>query len=149
MKKINVLETGLKNNGLKNTKHRSAILDILVQSDQPIAVEQIFYDLKERNVSISLSTVYRTLETLTDKNMVTKISIIGDNRALFEYNKMIHRHYLVCTGCKKIVDIKNCPLEAYEKSLEQETNFKISGHKLNIYGFCPQCQKIDIQEEVR
>lgn len=146
MKKINVLKTGLKNNGLKNTKHRSAILDILVKSDQPIAAEQIFHKLKERNVSISLSTVYRTLETLIDKDMVTKMNIIGDSRSLFECNKMIHRHYLVCTGCKKIIDINHCPLEDYEKSLEQETNFKISGHKLNIFGFCPQCQKTDRQE---
>ena len=149
MKKNNYIQTSLKNNGLKNTKHRSAILDILVQSDQPIAAEQIFHELKERNISINLSTVYRTLETLTEKNMVTKISIIGDSRALFECNKMVHKHYLVCTGCKKIIDINRCPLEAYEKVLEQETNFKISGHKLNIYEFCPQCQKIDIQEEVR
>ena len=33
-----------------------------------------------------------------------------------------------------------------EKAIEKETNFKISGHKLDIYGFCPECQKTDSQE---
>jgi len=146
LKKNNYIQTSLKNNGLKNTKHRTAILNILEKTDQPIAVEQIFCELKSKNISINLSTVYRILEALTDKDIVTKITITGDSRALYECNKMIHRHYLVCTQCKKIIDINHCPLEAYEKAIEKETNFKISGHKLDIYGFCPECQKTDSQE---
>jgi len=137
----------LKRSGLKNTKQRTSILDILEQSDQPIAAEQVFLELKEKDISVNLSTVYRTLEALADKNMVTKLSIAGDNRALFEYNHMVHRHYLVCLGCKKILGIDSCPLEDYEKALAKETNYTIAGHKLDIYGYCPKCQEKDWQEE--
>ncbi|MCI1930311.1 MAG: transcriptional repressor [Clostridia bacterium] len=131
----------LKQSGLKITKQRVAILDILDKSKQPIAAEEVYENLKSNNISINLSTVYRTLELLTSKNLVLKVSIDGNSKSLFETNNMMHKHYLICTECKKILDIYYCPLENYEKELEQETHFKISGHRLDIYGLCPQCQK--------
>lgn len=127
--------------GLKNTKHRTAILDILEQSDQPLTAEQVFIELKKRGVPANLSTVYRALEALSEKNLTVKLSIAGDGRTFFEYNRMVHKHYLVCLGCKKILAIKGCPLEEYEKVLEKETNYSIAGHKLDIYGYCPDCLK--------
>jgi Fur family transcriptional regulator, ferric uptake regulator len=130
----------LKRSGLKNTRHRMAILDILEQSDRPIAAEQIFFELTKKDIRVNLSTVYRTLETLADKELAVKLSIAGDNRALFEYNHMIHRHYLVCLGCQKITAIDCCLLKDFDRSLEKKTNYKISGHKLDIYGYCPECR---------
>ena len=128
--------------GLKNTKSRLAILDVLEQSDQPISAEQVFLELKEKNITANISTVYRTLDALTEKNLATKLSITGDNRTLYEFNRMIHRHYLICLGCKKIMAIDSCPLEDYEKSLAKETNYLISGHRLDIYGYCPACREM-------
>lgn len=117
------------------------MLDILDNSKQPIAAEEVYNRLREKGISINLSTVYRSLDILTNKNLVTKLSVVDDNKSLFEFNKMVHNHYLFCRGCKSIVAVNYCPLEAYEEALEQETHFKISGHKLVIYGFCSQCQK--------
>lgn len=134
-------EERLKNSGLKNTKSRKAILDILLQSNQPMAAEQLFLALKEKNIDINLSTVYRTLESLESKDLVTKISILDDDRMLFEYNQLGHRHYLVCLDCKKIITVHSCPLGNYEKVLEDETHFNIVGHKLYLYGYCEECQK--------
>lgn len=133
-------EERLKNSGLKTTKSRKAILDILIRSDQPMAAEQIFLVLKEEEIAINLSTVYRTLESLENKDLVTKISILDDDRMLFEYNQLGHRHYLVCISCKKIITVQNCPLGTYEKTLEDETHFNIIGHKLYLYGNCEDCQ---------
>ena len=130
----------LRNSGLKSTKSRSGILNILAQMDQPISAEQIFLELKKKNISANLSTVYRTLDVLADKNLATRISISGNSRNLYEFNRMNHRHYLVCLGCHKIIAINHCPLADYETKLEKETNYSITGHKLNIYGYCPDCQ---------
>ncbi len=131
----------LKRSGLKNTKHRTSILEILEQNNQPIAAEEVFIALQKKGLSTNLSTVYRTLESLNDKSLVNKLNISGDNRTLYELNHMVHRHYLVCLECKKILAIDDCPLENYEKTIEEKTNFKIEGHKLDIYGYCPECQK--------
>lgn len=131
----------LKERGLKNTKHRTTILEFLKDIRQPVTAEQIYCDLKEKNISINLSTVYRTLETLSDKELILRHSVAGESKALFEYNNRIHKHYLICIGCKKILSVENCPLHEYEKILEKNTDFLITGHKLDVYGYCPECQK--------
>lgn len=131
----------LKVNGLKCTKHRLMILEMLDKSSQPISAEQLFNVLQSKKIAINLSTVYRTLEVLCDKNLLNKLNIDNDNRTLFEINRMIHTHYLICLGCKKIISINHCPLEGYESKLAKETGYEIAGHKLDIYGYCPECRR--------
>lgn len=140
-------ENILKESGLKNTKHRTTILELLKGISQPITAEQIYCELKEKNISINLSTVYRTLEALSDKELILKHNVTNENKAVFEYNNNVHKHYLVCMGCKKILSIENCPLHDYEKVLEQKTDFIITGHKLDMYGYCPECQRKGILGE--
>lgn len=131
----------LKRNGLKNTKCRAAVLEMLEQSDQPVTADSLFHKLSKKNISVSFSTVYRTLEALTEKKLVTKLIITGEDKTLFEYNRMGHRHYLICLGCKKILALEHCPLKGYEENLKKETHYAISGHRLDIYGYCPECQR--------
>lgn len=130
----------LRQNGLKNTRPRAAILDILSGEGQPLTAEELFSRLQERVVSVNLSTVYRALEALCDKELVTKLTIKDDSRALYELKRMIHRHHLICLGCKRITSIGRCPLEGYEKRLASETDYVIEGHNLDVYGYCPDCR---------
>lgn len=139
----------LKYNGLKITKQRIAILDILEKSEQPISAEQIYIILLDENISVSLSTVYRTLDVMTEKNMVTKITISQDGKTLYEINCELHRHYLYCLRCNKILTIKHCPLENYEQSLIDKTGYDIVGHKLNVYGYCPECKKKETESRTK
>lgn len=141
LKENDNFDNDLKRMGLKKTKSRKAVIDILMKSNEPIGAEQIYYNLIKNNTEINLSTVYRTLEALESKGLVTKVSLMDTDRMLFEYNKSEHRHYLVCICCKKILTVHGCPLITYEKELEKETNFKIAGHKLYLYGYCSECQK--------
>ena len=91
----------LKRSGLKNTRHRASILEVLQKNDRPMTAEQVYLELKEGDIHVNLSTVYRTLETLAEKDLVVKLNIAGETRTLFELNHKVHRHYLVCLGCKR------------------------------------------------
>lgn len=139
MKRLDPCEN-LARSGLKNTKQRMMVLDILSRSEQPLAVEQIYLELKNRDVSVNLSTVYRVLEALACKELVSKLNIPGDPRAFFEYNTASHRHYLICLGCREIKSLEHCPLGNYEQALERETGYAVNGHKLVVYGYCPACR---------
>ncbi|MCE5286041.1 MAG: transcriptional repressor [Pelosinus sp.] len=130
----------LKSVGLKNTKHRHSILAILERCESPITAEEIFLELKQQQVAINLSSVYRTLENLVIKEMVVKSTISGESKALFELKRTGHRHRLICSGCKKMIAIEGCPVAEYEKSLQQQTGFRVTGHKLEIYGYCHDCE---------
>ena len=51
-----------------------------------------------------------------------------------------HPH-LVCTECKKIMDPSLSALADVTQELTQETGFRITNHRLDFFGICPECQK--------
>ena len=133
--------TVLKKKGLKVTKHRNSLLEVLEIENQPLTAEDIFLKLKEQGISINLSSVYRILDTLADNNLIIKYVLGDTNKTFYEINTLKHKHHLVCTSCKKIFPLENCPLSKYESELEDNLDFEITGHKLEIYGICKECRK--------
>ncbi|NLI22707.1 MAG: transcriptional repressor [Clostridiales bacterium] len=127
--------------GLKNTKQRKAILNILVQSDDPLTADEIYIRLKAENTEVSLSTVYRALELLCAHSVLQSVTLSGDNRMAYVLEEKEHHHYIVCSRCKRILPISHCPLQAFEKALAKETGFVLQGHRLDLYGLCPECQR--------
>lgn len=139
-----IFEKELKDKGLKNTKSRNAIMEIIANSTTPISAEDVYGRLKEIGVSINLSTVYRSLEILAENDILNRISMDNESCRLFEYknpnHKLDHNHYLVCTGCKKMIVLDHCPLKEYEDRLEEQTGFSIESHSLHLYGRCKECR---------
>ena len=131
----------LKREGMKSTRHRNAILLLLEQSEQPMTAEELYISLTEKTASINLSTVYRTLDTFVSKNLVIK-STMDDGKARYELNHHEHKHHLFCVGCHKVISIKDCPMEELQGILKKKIDFAVTGHKLEIYGYCHDCQKV-------
>lgn len=136
----------LRHAGLKHTKQRASILKMLTESDQPVSAEQVFLELQKNSINANLSTVYRILESLASKGIVLKTSIGSDTKALFEMNSSVHKHRLICINCREMTAVEGCPLEEYEKLLKDRTGFDVTGHKLEIYGYCEKCRKKEKQE---
>lgn len=124
---------------IKTTKQRELIFDILMNSHEPLSVEEIFVQLAGKENSMSLSTIYRILEVFVSKDLVVK-SNIYNNKAVFELQGKKHKHHLTCICCGKILVLNNCPLKEYEKLLQEMTMFDITSHKLELFGFCPECK---------
>lgn len=126
--------------GLKNTKSRNLIYNILDQLEVPVTAEQIFLKLKESDSAMNLSTVYRILEIFVSKGIALKSNIADNNKSMFELNRMEHKHHIVCIGCKRMFPMDSCPFEEYEKKIQDKLGFDVTGHKLEIFGYCQECK---------
>jgi Fur family ferric uptake transcriptional regulator len=127
--------------GIKATKQRIAVIEELCGSPTPLCADDIFMRLKDKgSENLSLSTVYRILDTFVKNDVIVKSALMDGGKALYEMVSTTHRHNLICLRCHKIMPISGCPLKDFEKNLENETGFKISGHKMEIYGLCPECR---------
>lgn len=126
--------------GLKRTKSRSAIISVLKEADAPLSADDIFIRIREHGSTANLSTVYRTLDLMESKGLVNKI-IMSDGKGRFELLGQSHRHHLICTGCNRTIAIDQCPLEKLQKDVKKNTDFEITGHRLELYGLCPDCRK--------
>jgi Fur family ferric uptake transcriptional regulator len=133
-------ENALKSKGLKATKQRLAILEMLKQTEKPFSAEQLYLKMAEQEIPVNLSTIYRILDQLLHKKLVVRLGMMDGSPALYEYNQAMHKHYLICLGCKKTVSIEGCPLSGYEQELAKSTGYQMEGHRLDIYGYCPECQ---------
>lgn len=131
----------LKSKGLKVTKHRTSVLEVLSKNNQPLSAEEIYSKLKENSISINLSSIYKILDSLSTKNVISKCILGDDNRTYYEMNTSEHKHHLICKTCKEVFPINDCPLCIYEKHLKEDMDFDITEHRLEIYGYCKDCKK--------
>jgi len=131
----------LNNHGIKTTKQRTLIFNILNQAKKVMTAEAIYFELRKVDDSLSLSTIYRVLNLFVDKGLVLSSNLPATNKCVFELNRLVHQHHLVCLKCQKVVYINDCPLTEFERHVEQQTNFNIIKHKLEMYGYCNNCKE--------
>lgn len=125
--------------GLKNTSQRKALYELLQKQNQPVKAEDLYKELQNKNIAISLSTIYRILDAFLEKGIVSKTTIDNDGVIYYEVPSSKHFHHLICLSCHKIVNFENCPVHDFEDELANKTNFAIAYHQLDVYGYCPEC----------
>lgn len=127
----------LKEHGLKETKTRVEILELL-EENSPLNAEEIHESLKSNKVKIS--SIYRNLSTFVDEGILIK-TIGLDNIFYYQLNKEDHHlHQIVCTECGKKENIDHGPLIDIENDIEKNTGFKITTHSFEFSGVCPDCK---------
>lgn len=126
--------------GIKKTKQRNILLDILKEEEEPLTAEEIYAKAREKEELINLSTIYRTLNIFVSKGIAIKLNLDKENKSMFQLNVVDHQHYIICISCNKRMGIDSCPILGYEYFIEESTDFHIIGHKLELYGYCPKCK---------
>ena len=128
----------LKNNNLKVTKGRKAILEVLTEADKSLGVEAILQECKEKGITINLSTVYRALEMFEEKGLVDRFNV-NDGVSSYKLKGKEHKHMLQCNVCHKQVEVP-CPMRQVEEIVETETGFRLTEHNLIMKGVCEECR---------
>ena len=131
--------------GLKNTKSRQLVLQLLLQHGGVLTAEEIFQELCAQKELLSFSTVYRILEMFTQKGLTEKSYLSNSRKYGFTLHAVGHRHRLICLRCHAVVEVEHCPICEFEEQLAEKTDFSIVGHNLEWYGYCAKCR--DKQQE--
>lgn len=125
--------------GVKKTRQRERVFSVLEQAETPLSAQEIFLRAQAEDASLWLSTVYRILDFFASKGLITKATVMDGKQALYALAPLRHQHYAVCLGCRKVVALVNCPMEAFEPELD-EGGFRVLGHKVEMYGYCRDCE---------
>lgn len=130
------LDAYLARNQLKQTKQRKVIVDHFLRLNRHIEAEDLYASVRKKGHNIGLATVYRTLNLLKDAGLVEQSSF-SDGRAVFELSKPgSHHDHLVCVECGRIVEFENKEIEDLQLQVAKKYGFKLSSHKLELYGHC-------------
>jgi Fur family peroxide stress response transcriptional regulator len=130
----------MRDKGLRITPQRIAILKVLSASKGHPSVENIYYQVKDEFPTTSVATVYKNVSMLKELGEVLELSF-GTESSRYDGNKPDPHPHLICTVCKKIIDPDLDSLKDVSAELINETGFRITSHRLDFFGICPECQK--------
>lgn len=131
--------------GIKRTKQREDVFDVLTQATQPLSAIDIHKKIEEKDgkCNYAISTIYRALAIFEEKGYVEKSNLIGEDNAVYEWTQGGHKHYAVCLKCHKLVALEHCPFEHIKIKNGKSDDFTITGHKLELYGYCKECSELE------
>lgn len=121
------------------SKQRDIILETLKTNVVHPTAEYLYGIIKEKEPKISLATLYRNLNKLSDKSIIKKIDGL-ETSSHFDHNTHEHYHF-ICDKCKKIFDVSASIAPSIVSRTEEETGFNVKSLDIVIHGLCNECKE--------
>ncbi len=136
---METLLDALQKSGLRLTQQRRAICELLVESHEHPTAQMIYAQLQQDYPSLSLATVYNTLEALTNIGAINALGATGDDAVHYDADTSPHVN-LACTTCHRVIDLPSQYVNALENEVARNSGYQILGSRVLYYGLCPECQ---------
>lgn len=124
----------------RNTPQRQLVKRIIDEScDHPTA-DTVYKRVIEHDPKVSLGTVYRNLEFLSEHGQILRIKLpSGPDH--FDFNVKPHIHFY-CTECLNISDMPDeSVMTDRAESLPEAAGYNVKERFLLYIGTCPECNK--------
>jgi len=124
--------------GLRLTKQRRAVLDAVASASSSVSPLQVFDAARLTCPELGLTTVYRTLELLSELGALRRVHG-ADHCEAFVPAASAHGHTVVCARCGRVVEFTDCDMGGVVRAAARQTGYRITEHFLQLSGECPQC----------
>lgn len=132
----------LRSKGLKVTPQRIAIYTMLMNTKEHPNAEIIYKTLEPTNPTMSLATVYKTLDFFKATGLIQELNV-GEGCSRYDANADCHPH-VVCTQCGNVFDLEIEGLSNLREKIADQTDFDLQSEQLFFYGTCPNCKKNNV-----
>ena len=129
----------LREKGLKVTPQRIAVYNMLINTTEHPNAEMIYKTLEPTNPTMSLATVYKTLDFFKQLGLVQELNV-GEGRSRYDADVDWHPH-TVCTCCGTVGDLHMDALKNVSRKLAPELDFEVEMEQLILYGKCSKCRQ--------
>lgn len=119
------------------SRQREIIYDQVMNYPTHPTVEEVYNALKPDNPNLSLGTVYRNLNQLSEAGILMKIPI-ADGSDRFDGRTDCHYH-MICDKCGRVFDIELDCLDEIPQTVMRENGHRITRVTLNLKGVCAGC----------
>lgn len=121
------------------SRQREIILDTLKENVVHPTAEYLYAKIQEKDPKISLATLYRNLNQLTENGMIKKIDGL-ETSSHYDHNTHEHYHF-ICTKCRRVFDIDAEVAPELIRRTEEKTDFLIENHDIVFSGICKDCRQ--------
>jgi Fur family peroxide stress response transcriptional regulator len=123
---------------LRRTTQRLAVFEELASDPSHPTAESLFDRLRARFPTLSLATVYRTLEAMKREGLVRTVQPVHEP-ARFDANLDPHQH-LVCRACGRIEDVSEAPFSGLRLPAGRIGGFRVEEIGVTLLGRCGDCE---------
>jgi Fe2+ or Zn2+ uptake regulation protein len=125
---------------MRATNQRALILEIIRHGQGHLDADEIYRRARIKQPHLSLSTVYRTLQTFKKLGLVEEVHF-NEGQHRYEAKPPSEHYHLICLGCGKVIEFRY-PLARYVKrNVAEAKDFDITGTEIRITGYCSQCRQ--------
>ncbi len=132
----------LQNHGLRMTRQRKLLFELIDASGEHLNAEALYRLAKQRDPRINRVTVYRTLKVLKQEGLVDELDLLhheGDQHYYETRLKREHAH-VVCLRCGRVEEFFGEPLKRLKQQIEAHFGFQILVARTEVGGYCANCQ---------
>ena len=133
------VEPTLKNLDLRITRQRRVILDEFRKANTHLTADEVYNRVKKRVPKVSLGTIYRNLEVLSEHGFIEKIELAGHQK-MFDGNLNKHYH-MRCSNCQKLVDVPVDDVKIDVSEIEKSGEYTVVGYRLELVALCRKCSE--------
>lgn len=131
----------LENAGYRLTAPRRALADLMAERDRStFTAADLVAEVRSRGLGIGRATVFRAIDLFAKVGAVERL-----DRPTGEHAYVVcvpaHHHHLVCARCDRSVEVGDLGLGAIAREVTRRTGYRIDGHRLELFGLCPACQR--------
>src|SRR5579872_6948089 len=145
---VSGIKDSLKLRGVRLTRQRQILLDLIDQSGQHLDAERLYQLGREKDPKLNRVTVYRTLKLLKAGGLVDELDLMhhkGDQHYYETRMKREHAH-VICLRCGRIEEFFGEPLQRMREQIEDHFGFQIVLARTEVGGYCSHCQVLRAQE---
>src|ERR1700733_10320738 len=136
-------EEFLATRGLRLTPERSAIVDEVFSSHRHFDGDELTARLLEHkgDVRVSRATVYRALRLMVDAGLLRRVAR-PNGREVYEHDYGYPQHdHFICRVCGELIEFQNGAISQILDEVAAKNSFRVSGHRLEVYGLCSKCSR--------
>lgn len=138
----------LKQNGMRLTRQRKILLDLIDQSGAHLDAERLYHLAQEKDPKLNRVTVYRTLKMLKESGLVDELDLmhIGSEGHYYETRLKQEHAHVICLRCGRVEEFFGDPLQKLRRQIEAHFGFQILIARTEIGGYCDHCQVLRTKE---
>lgn len=130
---------------IRRSKHGITISNFMQTHKGFVTSQELFELLRSQDIKIGLATVYRQLQALTSQGVLDQIRT-KDGQQAYRFCSPEHHHHITCRSCRKTKEFIDNRLADIFNDLALERDYILTGHDLELYGLCSDCQE-DSEED--
>jgi Fur family ferric uptake transcriptional regulator len=127
--------------GIRLTRQRRLILQVMDDAEQHLDVDQIFARAKQIDSGVHLVTVYRTIELLKKQRLIDELDLLhlrGDRHYYETHGPRDHIH-VACLRCGKVREFESRLYEQLKEQIARDFHMKVTVSRTEVGGYCAEC----------